>query len=95
MKERRHFCVITDTFIYSPELRIEMTYTYVGNQSWEVTATLIAQGFGTDTVIYKTTVPDVKDLAMLMRVQRIQVEEVFMRLASLVALKTKSEGDLV
>lgn len=91
MKEKTHHCTITDSFVYSTDIRIDMVYTHVGAKEWRCVTTLIGQSFGAEVVLNDCTLSHGDDLGMMMKVQRCAIEELLMRLASLVAVKTRKE----
>ena len=94
MKEKTHYCTITDTFVYDTNIRIDMVYTHITGKEWRCVTTLIGQSFGAEVVLNDCTVSHGEDLAFMMRSQRCAIEELLMRLASLVAVKTRKEEGL-
>lgn len=90
MKEQIHFCTVTDRFVYSPELAIEMTYEFLGTQGWRCDARIMSQGFANEALVYTGYTTDTNDISTLMRIHRAAVETVLLALASLVALKGQS-----
>lgn len=85
----KHFCTVTDRFIYSPELAIEMAYEFLGKEGWRCDARIMSQGFANEAIIYTGYTTDCNDISTLMRIHRTAVEDVLLSLASLVALKGK------
>ena len=94
MREKTHHCTITDTFVYSTNIRIDMVYTHITGKDWRCVTTLVGSSYGAEVVLDDRTVTHGEDLAFMMRSQRCAIEELLMRLAGLVAVKTKREEGL-
>lgn len=91
MKEKTHHCTITDSFVYSTDIRIDMVYTHIASKEWRCVTTLIGQGYGAEVVLNDCTLSHGDELGMMMKSQRCVIEELLMRLALLVAVKTRKE----
>lgn len=94
MREKTHHCTITDSFIYSMDIRIDMVYTHITGKDWRCVTTLVGSSYGAEVILDDRTVTHGEDLAIMMRAQRCAIEELLMRLASLVAVKTRKEEGL-
>lgn len=88
MRERTHYCDIHDRFVYAPDVAIEMSYIFLGTHQWKCEARLV--GIGSDVVFYTETA-QYTDMGEMMRQNRQAVDDVLMRLALLVSVKTQRE----
>lgn len=94
MKEQNHFCTVSDRFIYSEDVSIEMVYEFFGAKGWRCEARLVGRGgYTSECVIYTGHTIDCNDVSTLMRIHRTAVEDLLLALASLVALKKGESHD--
>ena len=74
MTEQHHFCTISDRFVVSTRITVELCYEYYGAKQWRITATMTGD-VHTFIELYAETIIDPKSVEDMMAHHRTRVAD--------------------